>query len=381
MVRRELLDHIKSRPEQLMKEREKGLKVIATFPGNYVPDEIIYAAGAIPLCLIHGGSAENISATQHYVPDIMCSFSRAQIGEQALGTNPFYSMIDMFIAPITCQHLKKVAEIWEYRTDINLFKLGIPPEIDLDFSMEYFIERMKILKQRVEEVTGNEITNKKLHEAIGLYNRMRSLLRKISLMRRRSPLPLSSSDFLFLNHASFYADPPFMIDSLEKLSSRLDNMSSEEDTDIPRLLLLGPNVAYGDDKIYKLIEPTGAEIVVEELCEGIRSYWNDIKTNGDPLQSLAQGYLRDKLPCAFMRRSARRRIDFTVDLIHDFNISGVIWYELLGCETYDSESYFFDQKLHEKGIPMLVIESDYGTYDLPRLKTRVEAFIEQIRGV
>jgi benzoyl-CoA reductase/2-hydroxyglutaryl-CoA dehydratase subunit BcrC/BadD/HgdB len=172
-----------------------------------------------------------------------------------------------------------------------------------------------------------------------------------------------------------------MIDILEKISLSLENISGEKNTDIPRLLLIGPNVAYGDDKIYKLIESVRAEIAIEELCEGTRSYWTKINADGDPIQSLAQGYLRDRLPCAFMRRSAKKRLDFTMELINDFSISGVIWYELLGCETYDSESYFFDKKIQELGIPMLIIESDYGTYDLPRLRTRIEAFIEQITGV
>jgi benzoyl-CoA reductase/2-hydroxyglutaryl-CoA dehydratase subunit BcrC/BadD/HgdB len=30
---------------------------------------------------------------------------------------------------------------------------------------------------------------------------------------------------------------------------------------------------------------------------------------------------------------------------------------------------------------MLTIESDYGTYDIPQLRTRIEAFIEEITGV
>jgi benzoyl-CoA reductase/2-hydroxyglutaryl-CoA dehydratase subunit BcrC/BadD/HgdB len=378
---RRLAEYIENRPGQLMEAREKGLKIIASFPGNYVPEEIIFAAGAIPICLIHAGSAENINAAQVQVPEVMCSFSRAQIGELSLKTNPFYSMIDMLIAPITCQHLKKTAEIWEYRTDIDLFKLGVPSDSDIDFSLEYFIERLNTLKQRVEAVTGNKITDQKLHEAIGLYNRMRYLLRKISMMRRGTPLSISSSEFIFLNHASYYADPEFMVDFLEKTYKDLENTSRAQDTDNPRILLIGPNMAYGDDTIYRLVEQAGVEIAIEELCEGIRYYWSDIKTDEDPIQSLAQGYLRDRLPCAFMRRSVRKRFDFSMGLVNDFNISGVIWYELLGCETYDSESYFFEQKMREKGIPMLIIESDYGAYDLPRLRTRVEAFVEQIKGV
>ena len=97
--------------------------------------------------------------------------------------------------------------------------------------------------------------------------------------------------------------------------------------------------------------------------------------------SLARGYLIDRVPCAFMRNSAKKRLDFVLKLIKDFNVSGVIWYELLGCETYDSESYYFARKLEERNIPMLILESDYGTADTGQLKTRIEAFIEIVKGV
>ena len=118
-------------------------------------------------------------------------------------------MIDMLIAPITCQHLKKVAEIWEYNADLEIFKLGIPHEHDNDFQVDYFADRLRALKNRLQLFTGNEINNEKLGKAIELYNRMRTLLRQISLMRRSNPSAISSLDFVKLNHASYYADPAF----------------------------------------------------------------------------------------------------------------------------------------------------------------------------
>ena len=119
--------------------------------------------------------------------------------------------------------------------------------------------------------------------------------------------------------------------------------------------------------------------MIEELSEGMRYYWQNIENRGDLVQSLATGYLRDRLPCAFMRNSARKRLDFALKLVKDFNVSGVIWYELLGCETYDSESYLFAQRMEEQDIPMLILESDYGKADIGQLRIRIEAFIEQIR--
>jgi benzoyl-CoA reductase/2-hydroxyglutaryl-CoA dehydratase subunit BcrC/BadD/HgdB len=374
-----LTAHLKDRPAQLREAKKKGAKIVGYFPGNYVPEEIIYASGAVPICLAHGGSSEPADAALAEVPSIICPFARAQIGERLLKTNPYYSMIDMLVAPITCQHLKKAAEIWEYHADIEIFKLGVPHQYDADFGLEYYAERLRALKDRLQVFTGNEIASGRLSEAIVLYNRMRELLKKISLLRRSPHPPLHAIDFIRLNQASLYTDPASMVDILDSVYSRLREKQEVIKMEAPRLLLLGPNMAYGDYKVLQLVEAVGGEIVAEELCEGMRYYWQDIENKGDLIQSLAKGYLVDRLPCAFMHYSARKRFDFALKLVKEFNVSGVIWYELLGCETYDSESYFFEKRMWEQKTPILVLESDYGTADIGQLQIRIEAFIEQIR--
>lgn len=372
--------HLRDRPAQLREAQEKGVKIIGYFPGGYVPEELITASGAIPICLIDGGDTLPVEASLSAIPHIFCPFARTQVGERLLQRNPYYSMIDMLIAPITCQHLKKAAEIWEYYGDIEIFKLGIPHQYSNDFEFEYYIDRLRALRKRLEAFTGNKITDERICSAIELYNRMRELLRKISLMRCDASVPLDALDFVKLNHASFYADPALMVDILESASDGLSEKPSVAEADTPRLLLIGPNIGYGDYKILELIKEAGGSIVIEEVYEGMRYYWSTIDTRGDPLESLARGYLRDRVPPAFMRYSAKLRLDFALKLITDFTVSGVIWYELLGCETYDAESYFFSQKMEERNIPMLILESDYGMAGVGQMKTRIEAFIEMVKG-
>jgi len=375
-----LARHLQDRPAQLREAKENGTKIIGYFPGNYVPEELIIAAGAIPICLINGGDTLPLEASLSVIPHIFCPFARTQIGERLLKRNPYYDMIDMFVAPITCQHLKKAAEIWEHYGDMEIFKLGVPHQGNNDFELEYFTDRLRVLKERLQILTGNKITDEKITGAINFYNRMKELLKQISLLRRSSSPPLSSADFLKLNHASYSADPAFMVDTLESVYRGLPEKQPVTRTDAPRLLLIGPNISDGDYKVLDLVEEAGGNIVIEEVYEGIRYYWHTIDSRGDPFESLARGYLQDRVPPAFMRYSTRKRLDFVLKLIADFNVSGVIWYELLGCETYDAESYYFSQKMEEQKIPMLILESDYGMAGVGQMKIRIEAFIEMVKG-
>lgn len=378
----EILDkHLKNRPAQLKKAKEKGVKIVGYFPGNYVPEELIYASGAIPVCLVHGGNLQSADAALSIVPHVICPFARAQIGERLLQQNPYYSMMDMLIAPVTCQHLRKVAEIWEYRNELEIFKLGIPQQYANDFEVEYYKSRLITLKERLQALTNNQITGEKLSDAIRLYNRIRELLRTISLVRQTDPPGLNTLEFIKLNHASYYADPEFMVEMLESVYREIREKQPAAKTGNPRILLLGPNIGYGDYTVLEMVQSAGGDIVIEEICEGVRYYWNDIDNQGDPIQALTKGYLVDRLPCAFMRNSARKRLDFSLKLIKDFDVSGVIWYELLCCETYDSEAYYFAEKLSEHNVPFLILESDYSTAVTGQLKTRTRAFIEILKGV
>ncbi|MBN1631460.1 MAG: 2-hydroxyacyl-CoA dehydratase, partial [Thermoleophilia bacterium] len=63
-----------------------------------------------------------------------------------------------------------------------------------------------------------------------------------------------------------------------------------------------------------------------------------------------------------------------------FDVQGVLWYQLLCCELYDEESYLFEKVLRERGIPMLVVESDYHNLAVGPVKTRLEAFVEILQG-
>jgi benzoyl-CoA reductase/2-hydroxyglutaryl-CoA dehydratase subunit BcrC/BadD/HgdB len=63
-----------------------------------------------------------------------------------------------------------------------------------------------------------------------------------------------------------------------------------------------------------------------------------------------------------------------------YNADGVIHYGLQFCQPYIMESIPVEKALESQGIPTLRIETDYSMEDVGQLKTRVEAFIERIKG-
>ena len=49
--------YLKDSPAHLSEAKEKGVNIVGYFPGSFVPEELIRAAGAVPLCLVDGGGS------------------------------------------------------------------------------------------------------------------------------------------------------------------------------------------------------------------------------------------------------------------------------------------------------------------------------------
>jgi benzoyl-CoA reductase/2-hydroxyglutaryl-CoA dehydratase subunit BcrC/BadD/HgdB len=373
----ELSAHMKTRILELKKLRDEGRKIIGYTPGGYMPEELVYACGAVPAGLLRGGEHEPVVYAGAYLPRWLDTFCRAQIGYRLLKEEALYQMIDLLVVPITDNNIRAIADSWDFYTDVEVFRFGVP-HAKTDSGFKYYLEGIDLFRQKLEDFTGVKISEPKLREAIELCNKERGLLKEISLMRKSPHPPISGRDFINLNHASFLLDKRTMIKVLESLLAELRKRQAPPPTG-PRVLLTGSTLAYGDYKMLSLIEETGASVVVEEFAEGMRHYWETVRVNGDPMKALADRYFIRREPPAWFRPS-RERLDFLIKLAKEFKVDGVIWYQLMYREAYDLESYYFPDMLKkETGLRMLRIESDYDAAEIGPFRTRVETFIETIR--
>jgi benzoyl-CoA reductase/2-hydroxyglutaryl-CoA dehydratase subunit BcrC/BadD/HgdB len=371
-----LLSHLTTRLADLRKAREEGRKIIGYTPGGYLPEELVLASGAIPICLIRGGDHSAVELAGAYICHWIDTFCRSQIGLALSGDDPYYSILDLLVIPITDNHIRAISDTLDYHTDIEVFPFGVP-HLKEKSTLSYYLHGITRLKAKLEEVTGDEITESKLKKALSLCNRERELLRDISLMRKSDPVPIGCRDFVTLNHGSLRADKEVMVEILESVSSELRKQDTPSHQ-APRILLTGSTLALGDYRVLDLIEEAGGAVVIEEFAEGIRPYWESIRPDGNLMGALADGYFTRRVPPAWFRPGNERRT-FLVKLARDFNVSGVIWYQLMYRESYKIESYFFPNMLkREAGLPMLTLESDYDPAETDHLQTRIETFIEMI---
>ncbi|MBN2242155.1 MAG: 2-hydroxyacyl-CoA dehydratase [Acidobacteria bacterium] len=372
--------HLKSRLEDLSKAKEHGHKIIGYAAGGFLPEELVLACGAIPLCFIQAGDNAVLRNSAAYVCRWFDPFWRSQVGYLTSGKDPYYNIVDLIVVPITDNHVRAFSNaVGFYTPEMRSFVFGVPHVKD-KVALEYYRKGIGRLRKELEDFTGAEITGSRLKQSIELCNRERELFRNISLMRKRRNVNVSGRDFVALHHGSFLADKEIMIDILEQFIKEADDDDPLFSGNAPRILFTGSTLARGDSKVMDILSDNGGIIVMEEFAEGIRPYRNMVQVEGDLIARLAEAYFMDRI-CPGWFRPGTERLDFLIELAEEYRASGVIWYQLLYRESYKVESYFFPGILRKRaGIPMLVLESEYDAMETGPMKTRIETFMETIRG-
>jgi len=297
-----------------------------------------------------------------------------------MGEEPLYQMPDILVDAVTDNNNKAIADCWNYYTEVEVFRFGIPNIRD-DIGLKYYKIGLNRVKDRLEKLTGNKITDDKLKEEIESMNEMRRLFREISILRKEGHPIISSRNYVRLHHASYYAEKEEMINILQALYEELKDMTPQP-ANGPRFLFTGSTLAMGDQKIFELLEDSTlpASIVREEFAECIRPYNFSVKLDGDPIDELAKAYFMKRIPPAWFNPSDDTT-DYLLQLAKEFNVDGVIWYQTMYRESYDMQAKYFEKKLKEKiNIPMLKLESDYDTSEKGPFKTRIETIIQIAQG-
>ena len=375
----ELAQIARTRPERLKEQKGKGVKIVG-YVGRFVPEELIHASGAVPYLMCRGGEPEPPDAVIPYMLRFMSPYARSQIGYHLLGIDPVVPMLDLIVAQCSDCHESRLADLLEY-FKLPTVRLGVPPDWKKSLSREYYQKRLTWLREKLEVLTGNKISGEKLKKSIEFFNQTRDFLSRINLLRKKQPPPIGSYDFIRLNHYSFYCDLEKLLPKLNELYKQLQKGKSPFSREAPRILLAGHVVGIGDYVVPKLIEDSGGVVVAEFMDEGMRQFAWNVKTDGDLMNNLGETYYLLRAPPSIFQPAWEERVEIIKKLIRDFNINGVIWYELSFEEIYDLECSILSKAMDEVNMPFLKLESsyEYSREAVGPLTTRVESFIESVK--
>ncbi len=368
------------RIRELLDEKEQGRKIVGSYC-VFVPEEIVLAANATLVGLCSGADFA-MEEVEKLLPRNTCALIKSSFGFKLGKVCPYLESADMIVGENTCDGKKKAYETLNTLVE-NLYVMDLP-QVKSHQGKAMLKAEYDRFKDAMEKLTGVSISADSLKKAIQTVNAKRSAIQRLFSLRKATPVPISGLDALLASQVFFYDNPARFTDSVNKicdeLEKRVELKQGVVPENTPRILLSGCPMAVPNWKLPWIVETSGGVIVGEESCVGERGTRNLTDESGETLEEMMDAIVERyfKVDCAIFTPNPDR-LNHITEMLETYNADGVIHYSLQFCQPYLMESMPVEKALEEKNIPTLRIETDYSMEDVGQLKTRVEAFVEQLK--
>ncbi|MFP4641336.1 MAG: 2-hydroxyacyl-CoA dehydratase subunit D [Chloroflexota bacterium] len=343
------------------------------------PVEMIQGAGFIPF-RIKGNVSEPITKADSQLETIVCPLVRSCFD---LSLKERYEFLEGIVIPHACDSITR-----SYSTIRH--SLGLPyshfvnlPHTIKDISLEFFKEELNTFRKSLSRYSGRELANSDLAQAVQAYNKQRAKVRELYELRKPNPPLISGGEITRTLVAAMSLPVEESIDLLDSVIAEVRQRSESPAKKGARIMVIGGQV--DDATFIDLIEENDASVVADDLCPGAREHWFDVNATEDPIDGIAERYLR-RVYCGRTYRGdsgnyqqdLEERFGHIGRFIKDFKVDGVILYIYRYCDPFGFEVPAMESYIDSFGVPTLHLEDEYSMSSIGRLRTRVQAFLEMI---
>lgn len=358
------------RDKQVKWLKGQGQKIIG-YVCSFAPPEIISAAGLVPYRLT-GKISSPLTKVDAYLESTACPYVRNLFDQALKGSDDF---VDGLVLCHSCDSVLRVSGLFAYYITSPYFRVVNVPHNLSESSLTFFKSELIFFKESLEKLTGNEISSDNLRQTVQLYNDNRALVRGLYELRKQDPPLMTGSEMMQLLVAGV-SIPATKFNALLREVTQEVKSRGQRSVKKPRVMIYG--CILDSDTFPKLVEDSGADIVVDDTCIGTRTYWHDVPETPDIFDGLVKCYLEDFVCPRTGRPYDYGRFQYLKDFIRDFKVDGVILYALQYCDPHKIDIPSIRDFLAEDGLPTLYIEDDYTISNFQAIKTRVQAFLEMI---
>ncbi|MCX6008930.1 MAG: 2-hydroxyacyl-CoA dehydratase family protein [Chloroflexi bacterium] len=369
---------------QRAKELKAAGKKIIGYPCVYVPLEMLTALDLVPY-RTYGDIREAVTEADRALPTSFCPIMRTCLDCALKGKNDF---LDGMVNVHSCDPQEKTARVWESYTDYPYFHFIDMPSTVRPEAIEYFKSQLNDFRKTLEAFTGQKLSADKLKSAIEAHNQQRALVQQLYELTKPVPPLISGTELVQVVKALMSLPVAEGNDLLTQVIGEIKSRTDAPKKKPARLLIWSSTL---DDTDIMQIFEAKANVVMDETCGGIRAYRGSVKLTADPLDGLADYYMKE-ITCARTFRQAtlgetkkdyakdiQSRFGYLKGIVKEWKINGAILLLVRYCDPFAFEMPSLKDYLDSIGIPSTYIEYDYTMGALAPLRTRVEAFLETIR--
>ncbi|MCD1147434.1 2-hydroxyacyl-CoA dehydratase family protein [Peptoniphilus sp. KCTC 25270] len=359
-------------PKDVIGKYKEDRKVIAMAP-LYGPEELVYAAGMLPVG-IWGSYKVEIDLAKQYFPAFCASVIMADMELALNGTYEKY--IDAVIIPGMSDTLNSFGQNWKSGVkNIPFISIVYPQNRKIECGVKFLTAELEDVKKKLEEIAGKEITEEALAEAIDLYNAHRKAMRDFSELAASHPNTVDNRGRAFVYKSAHFMDKKDHLEIVEKINEELKNLPEEEFAG-KRVVTTG--LILDDESTLQALEDNNLRIVGDLVAHESIQYNTDVPADGENALERIANQWRDIEGFTAAYDPKKLRGIMVGELAKERKADGVIFalLKFSDFEEYDMPICLRD--IRDAGFPVVEFDVDQQDNSSEQVKTRVQSFSEML---
>ena len=365
----QMKDVIKNPGAVVKSYKKRGIKVVGCFP-VYCPEEIIHAAGMLPMG-IWGGSTE-IELSKQYLPAFACSIMQSCL---EYGLKGIYNDLSAVIIPGMCDTLICMGQNWKVAVpQVEYIALVHPQNRKIEAGIVYLKSEYNNIKKRLEEINGCKITEEKLNESIEIYNDHRKTMRGFVDVAANYPNIITPIIRNTVIKSAFFMEKSEHTRLVKALISETLKMSTQKWLG-KRVLLSG--ILADSEELLSILAENNIAVAADDLAQETRQFRYDVPKGADAIDRLARFWSIFE-GCSLAYDPEKKRGAIMAQDIVEKKIDGVIFCMMKFCDPEEYDYPLIKKEVEALGIPTLYLEIDQQMKNNEQARTRIQTFSEML---
>lgn len=354
--------------KELDKHLAAGKRVIGVGP-YHVPEELVYAAGAIPFGV--WGMVGSADEAKKYYPPFYCSICQMTL---EMGLKGILDKLSGMMITGLCDTLRASSQNWKAAmgNKVPLIYVTNAQNRFLPAGRQYSIEAYTEVKRRVEECCDTIIDDVALMESIKLYNKWRAAMREFVQLASSHPAEVSNAARVAVVNAGYYMDKAEHLGMVEQLNEALAALP--ESTEGYRKVVLS-GIYQDIPAITSILDDNKIAVVADDLAKESRAFARQVPEEGDAIEALADGWCGLRADTE-LYDPKKEHIDALVQKAKDSGAGAVVILLAKFCDPEEFEAPLVTRAVRAAGLKCITVEVDQCTESYEQARTQVETLAE-----
>lgn len=348
---------------------DEGKKVIGVSAPGVVPEEVIHAAGLVPLT-IWGAEGEVVEAKEYFP----AFYPSVILRTMDLGLQGKLDKLSGMVITDLSDGLKGFSQNWKRAIkDVPMLYLGYGQNRKIEAGIVYNARQIQGLRKELEEISGEKISDEKIEEAIKLYNEHRKAMlefNELAATHLNTITPILRSR-VFSSAYCYTKDEH--LEKVKAINEALKEMP-EETFDGKKIVTTG--IIANSEDILKIFEEFDFGIVDDNVVHETLQFETMCKEDsGDPIRALAE-VLAEIEGNLFLFDEKKLRGPIIAKKVKEKDADGVVYLLTKFSDTDEFDYPILRDDLKKENIPMHMIEVDQQMVSFEQAKTALQTFAD-----